>query len=116
MNIRVTLDIPAERLPDLAKWLEELSSEERSNTCAVPVPEAPAVVVEPGQPAAVQASSEPAAVKITKTMIRARGLELTKAGKTDELGEVFKKFGADKLSSLKEADYEEAYSLMGELL
>ena len=110
MNVRVTLDLPAERLPDLTKWLAEPSNEAvpARSEAPVPVPEVPAVVAAP-------VTSKPDE-KITKTMIRARGLELTKAGKSDALGDIFKKFGASKLSDLKEENYEEAYGLMGGLL
>ena len=48
-------------------------------------------------------------------MIRAKGLELTQAGKKDTLEAVFKKFGADKLRDIKEEDYAEVYTLLGEL-
>ena len=135
MNVKVTMEIPAEMLTDLQALLtgnptsiQELYSE------PVPVPEAPAVVAVPSIPAGntvsggsgkseqsntpgpenATAGSEAPAV-VTKSMIRAKGLELTQAGKKNELEAVFKKFGAAKLRDLKEEDYAEAYRLLGEI-
>ena len=48
-------------------------------------------------------------------MIRARGVEITKADKQDELRKIFDKFGAKNLSTLKEEDYAEAYKMMMEV-
>lgn len=42
---------------------------------------------------------------VTKTDLRNKGLELTKAGKSDEMKAVFEEFGAAKLSEVKEEDY-----------
>jgi hypothetical protein len=49
-------------------------------------------------------------------MLRARGIELTKAEKTGAIEEIFKKFGAKRLGDVKEENYEEVYKLMGEQL
>ena len=43
--------------------------------------------------------------KISKTDLRAVALKLSKAGKADELAKIFADFGAQNLSSIKEADY-----------
>lgn len=48
---------------------------------------------------------EAEAPEITKTDLRNKGLELTKAGKSDEMKAVFEEFGAAKLSEVKEEDY-----------
>lgn len=120
MNVKITMEIPVEKLTELQALL---SSE------PVPVPEVPAVAVMPSahigmaeepegnhdqlQPEPEQSS--PADEPVTKSMIRAKGLELTQAGKKAELEAVFKKFGAAKLRDLKEEDYAEAYKLLGEL-
>lgn len=127
MNVKVTMEIPMEKLPDLAKVLSELEAKEEN---PVPVPEVPAVVAEPSKPRrsakAVPANEpepeqitkdpEPEAVKVTKAMLRARGIELTKADKTDAIEGIFKQFGAKRLGDVKEENYEEVYKLMGELL
>lgn len=42
---------------------------------------------------------------ISKTDLRAVALKLSKAGKADELAKIFADFGAQNLSSIKEADY-----------
>lgn len=134
MNIKVTMEIPVEKLPDLAKVLSELEAKEEKKKAKpvkkeepVPVPEVPAVVAEPSKPTeAVPANesepeqvvkaSEPEVVKVTKAMLRARGIELTKADKTDAIEGIFKQFGAKRLGDVKEENYEEVYKLMGELL
>ena len=121
MNVTITMEIPVEKLTDLQVLL---------SSGPVPVPEVPAVVAAPA-PSKSDASAgnpeEPKAVwkepapsnsgdePVTKSMIRAKGLELTQAGKKAELEAVFKKFGAAKLRDLKEEDYAEAYRLLGEI-
>jgi hypothetical protein len=105
MKVKITMEIPVEKLTDLQALL---SSESEA---PVPVPEVPAVVAAPVE----EKKPKPAAQKVTKTMIRARGIELTQAGKKAELNEVFRKFGAEKLSAVKEEDYEAVYEALGEL-
>lgn len=131
-TVRITIDLPVDRLADLERFL--------LNEQPVPVPEVPAVVAEPRKPKRSNGapkpaaepnneSSEPAAepsdepsepaapepepVKITKSMIRALGMEYTKAGRQAELAEVFAKFGASSLSKLEEKDFPEVYKLLG---
>lgn len=134
MNVTVTMEIPVEKLPDLAKVLSGSEVKEEKKKAKpvkkeepVPVPEVPAVVAEPSEPAkAVPAigpgaeqitkDPEPGAEKVTKAMLRARGIELTKANKTDAIEEIFKQFGAKRLGDVKEENYEEVYKQMGELL
>lgn len=122
MNVTITMEIPVEKLTDLQVLL---------SSGPVPVPEVPAVVAVPApsdpvrvaekpaeKPGPVQQEPEqndPADEPVTKSMIRAKGLELTQAGKKAELEAVFKKFGAAKLRDLKEEDYAEAYRLLGEI-
>lgn len=129
MNVRVTIDLPAEKLSELQALLV---------TEPVPVPEEPAVVAAPNKPRRVSSeagkrnessvdevartdaeSNKPAErkpdnkpVKVTKEMIRARGIEITKAGKQDQLAAVFKQFGAANLRSIKEEDYEAVYKML----
>lgn len=57
----------------------------------------------------------PAKEKVTKTDVRAIALKLSKAGKSEELREVFSKFGAENLSGLKEEDYPEVIKALGEI-
>lgn len=108
-TVRITLDLPTDRLADLQKFLEgkapapAVAKKPTKKEEPVPVPETPAVV------------EEPAEVKIDKSALRAKGVEITKAGKQDQLREIFKKFNATNLSSLAEEHYAEAYKLMEEL-
>lgn len=110
MKVKITMEIPVEKLTDLQALLSS------GPEAPVPVPEVPAIVAAPVE----EKKTEPAAQvskapKVTKTMIRARGIELTQAGKKAELNEVFRKFGAEKLSAVKEEDYEAVYAALGEL-
>ena len=108
-KIKVTIEIPIERLGSLQDFLTVTKSEVKK-TEPVPVPEEPAVVAEkPKKPA--KTSNE-----VDKAAVRARAVELTKAGKTADLEAIFKEVGADKLSQVKEEDYEKVYTKMGELL
>lgn len=70
--------------------------------------EAPAPKEEPKKAAKKKEKKpEPKATtpEVTKTDLRNKGLELTKAGKSDEMKAVFEEFGAAKLSEVKEEDY-----------
>lgn len=54
--------------------------------------------------------------QITKEMIRAKFMELIKAGKSKEAKEITKKYGASKLPELKEEDYAAVYKEVEALL
>lgn len=97
-QITLTLDATPENL----KRLERIFSgtKEEQGEVATEMPEAA-----PGAPA----NTETSETKITKTELRALGLELTKSGKSVELKEALKEFGAAKLSSVKEEDYDALY-------
>ena len=110
MTVKITMEIPVEKLTELQALLNS------EVEMPVPVPEVPAVVVAPieeKKPEPVKQEEAPA--KITKTMIRAKGIELTQAGKKAELTEVFNRFGAEKLSAVKEEDYAAIYAALEEL-
>lgn len=47
----------------------------------------------------------PETPEVTKTEVRQKALELTKAGQTAKVEEVFGRFGAKKFTQLKESDY-----------
>ena len=119
MNVKVTMEIPIERLGELYAFLTGENIPQLKHDEPVPVPEEPAAVVAPTEPAVPEGPEKkdsPAAnAPVTKSMIRAKGLELTQAGKKAELENVFKQFGAAKLRDLKEEDYAEAYRLLGEI-
>lgn len=108
MNVRVTIDLPAEKLSELQALLV---------TEPVPVPEEPAVVaapknIEPERPRETTKNDKPQPKTVTKEMIRAKGIEITKAGKQDQLAAVFKQFGAANLRSVKEEDYAAVYEML----
>lgn len=62
---------------------------------------------QPKDPEAEQALADPEPEKpaVTKTDVRQKALELTKAGETAKVEEVFARFGAKKFTQLKESDY-----------
>lgn len=65
---------------------------------------------QPKDPAAEEAvaqAPEPEKLEVTKTEVRQKALELTKAGQTAKVEEVFGRFGAKKFTQLKESDYAE---------
>lgn len=142
MNVRVTIDLPAEKLSELQALLTgNLPSIHDLEREPVPVPEEPAVVAAPNterkarldDPVPEQQSSKSATsaagevpkktngsaktdhTPVTKEMIRAKGIEITKAGKQDQLAAVFKQFGAANLRSIKEEDYEAVYKILEEI-
>ena len=63
--------------------------------------------IQPKDPEAEQALADPEPEKpaVTKTAVRQKALELTKAGETAKVEEVFARFGAKKFTQLKESDY-----------
>lgn len=63
--------------------------------------------IQPKDPEAEQALADSAPEKpaVTKTDVRQKALELTKAGETAKVEEVFARFGAKKFTQLKESDY-----------
>ena len=63
--------------------------------------------IQPKDPEAEQALADPEPEKpaVTKTDVRQKALELTKAGETAKVEEVFGRFGAKKFTQLKESDY-----------
>lgn len=63
--------------------------------------------IQPKDPEAEQALADPEPEKpaVTKTDVRQKALELTKAGQTAKVEEVFARFGAKKFTQLKESDY-----------
>lgn len=64
--------------------------------------------MQPKDPAAEEAVAQaPEMPEVTKTEVRQKALELTKAGQTEKVEEVFGRFGAKKFTQLKESDYAE---------
>lgn len=120
MNIRITMEIPVEMLTELQALLtgnlpsiHDLEKEPEPIAAPSSAHTEPAAAGDAGE--TEKNAPDIADIPVTKTMIRAKGLELTQAGKKAELEEVFKKFGAAKLRDLKEEDYAEAYRLLGEI-
>lgn len=69
--------------------------------------------IRPKDPAAEEAvaqsieDAQQSSREVTKTEVRQKALELTKAGQTAKVEEVFGRFGAKKFTQLKESDYAE---------
>lgn len=68
-------------------------------------PESPAPAIVEAEPEPVPAAEEPPEKPVTKEALRALGVKLTKAGRTEDLKKAFGAFGAAKLSEVKDADY-----------
>ena len=70
-----------------------------------PAPEDP-TVPEMAEPPAADPEPAPAPARaVTKEDVRKAAIVLTKAGKTDELGEILGRYGAAKLSQVNAGDY-----------
>lgn len=120
-KVKVTIEIPVERLIALQEFLLDLSDKKpeplkkaKKKEEPVPVPETPAVVAaEPEEKPSVgnvqrtTASADPAgrSDEVTKSDLRAVGVKLTKADREAELKAVFEKYGAKNLGTLDEAHY-----------
>lgn len=89
-------DAPVEASP-------EATNDAASVVEAVPAEEEPAV----------ELTTEP---PVTKADLRALGVKLTKAGKTNDLKRAFNTFGAAKLGEVKEKDYPALKKVLEDLI
>ena len=91
----------AEDVP-VTQYQDKLRTPEGSET-------KPGRIHQPTDPEAEQALADPEPAQekpaVTKTDVRQKALELTKAGETAKVEEVFGRFGAKKFTQLKESDY-----------
>lgn len=78
------------------------------------IPMTPADKPAKAEPVKAEAKAEPKE-SVSKTDLRAVALKLSKAGKSKELREVFAKFGAEKLSDVKEEDYPQIMEELGKI-
>lgn len=122
-QVTFTLDLTPENIAILCEVLPQFASgsigtttPETTESKAAPkaAPAAPkakptAKTESPAPTAETTAKEEPAEKKdapaVSKTDVRAMALALSKAGKQDELKEIFAKYGAVKLSGVAEDDY-----------
>lgn len=121
MQITLQLELTPENLDKLKTFCEDTqaaavpekapakktTTKKADKPAESPAPVEPKATTEPAAPAAEEAVPVP-----TKTDVRAVALKLSKAGKSAVLKEIFAKFGAEKLSDIKEDQYPE---LMKEL-
>lgn len=127
MQITLNLELTPENLDKLKIFCEDTQALAVAPAAPVPAPkktatkktakaEAPSESPEPETPAESAAEAPkleaPETPAPTKTDVRAVALKLSKAGKSAVLKEIFAKFGAEKLSDIKEDQYTE---LMKEL-
>jgi hypothetical protein len=126
MQITLTLDLTAENLDKLKVFCQETGAAPAQAEKKAPATKAVAKTAkaEPKQEAKEEPATEapkeeaPAAEEtkeenpLTLTDVRAVALKLSKAGKSDVLKDIFKKFGATKLSEVPADKYGE---LMQEL-
>lgn len=101
-------DTQAAAVPEKAP-AKKTATKKADKPAESPAPEEPKATTEPVATPAAEDETTPAP---TKTDVRAVALKLSKAGKSAVLKEIFAKFGAEKLSDIKEDQYPE---LMKEL-
>lgn len=115
MIFKVMMEVTPEQLIQLGSVFMEGKAIEIEEVPAItPAPKAEPIMTDAE---AVEAENKKAETKpeITKGKLRAISVKITKAGKSDELKEVFKKYGAAKLSELKEEDYAAVYADLEEI-
>lgn len=88
-------DVPVTQYQDKVRTPE--GSETKPGEIHPKDPEAEQALADPGP--------KPEKPAVTKTEVRQKALELTKAGETAKVEEVFGRFGAKKFTQLKESDY-----------
>lgn len=101
-------DTQAAAVPEKAP-AKKTATKKADKPAESPAPEEPKATAELAATPAAENETTPAP---TKTDVRAVALKLSKAGKSAVLKEIFAKFGAEKLSDIKEDQYPE---LMKEL-
>lgn len=101
-------DTQAAAVPEKAP-AKKTATKKADKPAESPAPEEPKATAEPAATPTAEDETTPAP---TKTDVRAVALKLSKAGKSAVLKEIFAKFGAEKLSDIKEDQYPE---LMKEL-
>lgn len=120
MQITLNLELTPENLDKLRIFCEEVKAApaekkttkktaktaEPAKTETTPAEATPAETTPASKPEAEsEAPAEENVAAPTKTDVRAVALKLSKAGKSDVLKEIFAKFGAEKLSDVKEEQY-----------
>ena len=96
---------------NLADLLGTTAKETKKTKKSKPEEPAPAKSAEPEEAPEPAEDEKP----VTKADVRAKALEITKAGKSDELKAVFESFGVSKLSELKESDYADCLAKLQEV-
>lgn len=97
-KIKVTLELTPEELASLAGYLAGHQDTALADTAESQEPEAEA---KPKKKASAKAKAP------TKSDLRALGVLYSKAGRTDDLKEIFKGFGVTKLGEVPEEKYPE---------
>lgn len=96
--------IGAEDVP-VTQYQDKLRTPEGSETKPGEIRPEDAQPRDPAAEEALAQDAQPAPREVSKTEVRQKALELTKAGETAKVEEVFGRFGAKKFTQLKEADY-----------
>lgn len=126
-QLTVTFDLTAENLEKLKAFCQETGVEtvskkstvkdkkEDKKTKAVKQTTEKETKAETVKPEELEQETQnnSAAKRLTTTDVRAVALKISKAGMSDTLKDIFKKFGASKLSEISEDRYDE---LMTELM
>ena len=117
-TIRVTMDVPANKLAALQGFLLDAEAPEVIEPAKAKEPEAVPQVIKAEAPRVEEpAPEEPKAEKtVTRADIRALGVKLSKAGRNAELAEVFSRFGVKNIKDLKEEDFAACHAALEAIL
>lgn len=120
-KVKVTIEIPVTKLADLQRFLSgPIAGEDFGKgyepQMADAAPMAARSAEKPEPATEKHGKSSAANEPVTKSDLRAAGVELTKADKRKELSEIFAKYGAENLRTLKEEHYAAALKDMKEAL
>lgn len=108
-TLTLTLEATPENLRKICDFFGTSEISKDINKADVPDAETTAPEVMP-------VTQEPETEKpVTKAEVRAKAIEITKAGKQAELKAILNDFGASKLSEIKEADFSEVYKKLSEV-
>lgn len=110
-TLTLTLEATPENLRRICEFFGEINMK-----VDIPPAKVTAPAAQPADPTVTEAMAPAEEKVITKAEVRAKAIEITKAGKQAELKQVLSDFGAAKLSEIKEIDYSEVYAKLSEVI
>ena len=110
-----TITLTLEATPENLRLISQLLLGEATVDQAVIPQEKPKPAKKKEEPKPVEEKKEEPKSSVTKSELRAKGIELTKAGKSEDLKDALSEFGASKLSQVKEEDYADLMKKLEEI-